>query len=250
MGKKNYGSCYGAPYQRYRYLLKYMEDYYGRKIKILIPNALDGQHVLPSIRKGYLVDCYESKKEFISGGIIGSYNIIGLEEKISYFEMNDSVSLFKNNFYEQRIEREYEFVYCYKSLHLQENKNIPKDTKMRKLLSSVKENGFIYLYYHLALNENDYINYPKEQYFRRDEMKKYFDDSKGTYGYRRIVDGLLQKYGVIMNGKKVLRIMKKYNLMAEYIRKARKKHKNERIEDNVKPDLLNRNFTTDKPNKV
>lgn len=81
-------------------------------------------------------------------------------------------------------------------------------------------------------------------------IKEIFDDSKGTYGYRRIVDGLLQKYGVIMNGKKVLRIMEKYNLMAEYIRKSKKKHKNERIENNVKPNLLNRNFTTDDLNKV
>ena len=38
--------------------------------------------------------------------------------------------------------------------------------------------------------------------------------------------------------------------MAEYIRKSKKKNKNERIEDNVKPNLLNRNFTTDAPNKV
>ncbi len=81
-------------------------------------------------------------------------------------------------------------------------------------------------------------------------IKEIFDDSKGTYGYRRIADGLLQKYGVVMNGKKVLRIMKKYNLMAEYIRKSKKKNKNEKIEDNVKPNLLNRNFTTDAPNKV
>ncbi len=48
---------------------------------------------------------------------------------------------------------------------------------MRKLLSSIKENGFIYLFYHIAENEKDYINYPKEQYFRRDEMIKYFDAS-------------------------------------------------------------------------
>lgn len=53
-----------------------------------------------------------------------------------------------------------------------------------------------------------------------------------------------------MNGKKVLRIMKKYNLIAEYIRKSRRKHKNEKIEDNVKPNLLNRNFITDALNKV
>ena len=81
-------------------------------------------------------------------------------------------------------------------------------------------------------------------------IKEIFDDSKGTYGYRRIVEGLLLKYGVVMNGKKVLRIMKKYNLMAEYIRKSKKKNKNERIEDNVKPNLLKRNFNTNAPNKV
>ena len=81
-------------------------------------------------------------------------------------------------------------------------------------------------------------------------IKEIFDDSKGTYGYRRIVDGLLQKYGVIMNGKKVLRIMKKYNLQAEYIRKTKIKHKNKRIEDNIKPNLLNRNFKTNALNKV
>ena len=53
-----------------------------------------------------------------------------------------------------------------------------------------------------------------------------------------------------MNGKKVLRIMRKYNILAEKIRKAMIKHKNKRIEDNVKPNLLSRNFTTDELNKV
>lgn len=53
-----------------------------------------------------------------------------------------------------------------------------------------------------------------------------------------------------MNRKKVLRIMKKYNIQAEYVRKAKIKHKNKRIEDNVKPNLLNRNFKTDALNKV
>ena len=95
-----------------------------------------------------------------------------------------------------------------------------------------------------------YRNKEDPDYYDYLIIKEIFDDSKGTYGYRRIVEGLAIKYGVVMNGKKVLRIMKKYNLMAEYIRKARKKHKNERIEDNVKPNLLNRNFTTDKSNKV
>ena len=95
-----------------------------------------------------------------------------------------------------------------------------------------------------------YRNKEDSDYYDCLVIKEIFDDSKGTYGYRRIVEGLKRKYGVIMNGKKVLRIMKKYNLMPNYIRRAKKKNKNERIEDNVKPDLLKRNFNTDKPNKV
>ena len=95
-----------------------------------------------------------------------------------------------------------------------------------------------------------YRNKEDPDYYDYLIIKEIFDENKRTYGYRRIVDGLLQKYGVVMNGKKVLRIIKKYNLMAEYIRKSKKKNKNERIEDNVKPNLLNRNFKTDKLNKV
>ena len=95
-----------------------------------------------------------------------------------------------------------------------------------------------------------YRNKEDTDYYDYLIIKEIFDDSKGIYGYRRIVESLLLKYGVIMNGKKVLRIMKKYNLMAEYIRKLKKKNKNEIIEDNVKPNLLNRNFTTDALNKV
>lgn len=96
-----------------------------------------------------------------------------------------------------------------------------------------------------------YRNKEDHDYYDYLIIKEIFDDSKGTYGYRRIVEGIKIKYkGVIMNGKKVLRIMKKYNLIPEYVRRAKKKNKNERIEDNVKPNLLNRNFTTDKQNKV
>ena len=105
----------------------------------------------------------------------------------------------------------------------------------------------------LNISSKTYYKYRNKEdpdYYNYLIIKEIFDDSKGTYGYRRIVDGLLQKYGVIMNGKKVLRIMKKYYLMPEYIRKSKKKHKNERIENNVKPNLLNRNFTTDALNKV
>ena len=81
-------------------------------------------------------------------------------------------------------------------------------------------------------------------------IKNVFDNNKKCYGYRRITDGLLNEYGIIMNHKKVLRIMEKYHIQPEYIRKAKIKHRNKRIEDNVKPNLLNRNFNTSGLNKV
>ena len=105
----------------------------------------------------------------------------------------------------------------------------------------------------LEISPKTYYKYRNKEdpdYYDYLIIKEIFDDSKCTYGYRRIVDGLFQKYGVIMNRKKVLRIMKKYNIQAEYIRKAKIKHKNKRVEDNVKPNLLNRNFKTNSLNRV
>lgn len=40
-------------------------------------------------------------------------------------------------------------------------------------------------------------------------LKDIFDESKCTYGYRRVREGLLIKYGVAFNHKRVARIMKK-----------------------------------------
>ena len=81
-------------------------------------------------------------------------------------------------------------------------------------------------------------------------IKKVFDNSKGTYGYRRITEGLMIEYGVIYNHKKVARIMRKYNIKPEYIRRIRPNYNYKRIEENVRPNLLKRNFKTNSLNKI
>lgn len=81
-------------------------------------------------------------------------------------------------------------------------------------------------------------------------IKEIFEDSKRTYGYRRVCEGLKIKYGVILNHKKVLRIMLKYNLKPEYIKKIRPNIAYRRIESNVKPNLVKRQFNVDSPNKI
>lgn len=79
-------------------------------------------------------------------------------------------------------------------------------------------------------------------------IKNVFKKSKGTYGYRRITEGLKIEYGVIFNHKKVARLMKKYYLKPEYIKRT-KPSTYKRIEENVQPNILKRNFKADRPNQ-
>lgn len=104
----------------------------------------------------------------------------------------------------------------------------------------------------LNISKSNYYKYYNQNDKDYDEyllIKDIFDESKGTYGYIRIEKGLLQKWGLIMNHKKVQRIMKKYNLRPQYTRKV-KNQSYKRIEENVKPNLLKRKFNTDRPNKI
>lgn len=73
------------------------------------------------------------------------------------------------------------------------------------------------------------------------------EETQQTYGYRRIKLWLLRETGLIINHKAVLRIMNKYNLLAE-IRRPRpfyQRHNQFKKYDNK----LNRNFKAMKPNQ-
>ena len=81
-------------------------------------------------------------------------------------------------------------------------------------------------------------------------IKDIFDESKGTYGYRRVLEGLKIKYGVKFNHKKVARIMKKYNLKPEYIKRLRSNVNAKIQKENVRPNLVNRQFKTKGFNQI
>ena len=104
----------------------------------------------------------------------------------------------------------------------------------------------------LDISQRTYYKYrdcEDKDYYDYLLIKEIFDESKGTYGYRRVCEGLLIKYGVMFNHKKVQRIMKKYNIKPQYTRK-KKNQGFKRIEENVKPNLVKRKFNVDKKNKV
>jgi len=104
------------------------------------------------------------------------------------------------------------------------------------------------------------LNISKRNYYkyRNSEDKDYYDyliikeileDSKRTYGSRRIGEGLKRKYGVIYNRKKIQRIMDKYSLRPEYYKKPKNSTNRKRLEENVRPNLLKRDFTAERPDQ-
>ena len=104
----------------------------------------------------------------------------------------------------------------------------------------------------LDISQRTYYKYRDSEdkdYYDYLLIKEIFDDSKGTYGYRRVCEGLLIKYGVMFNHKKVQRIMNKYNIKPAYTRK-KKNPTYKRIEANVKPNLIKRKFNADKENQI
>jgi putative transposase len=96
-------------------------------------------------------------------------------------------------------------------------------------------------YYHIKeLSKDD-----KDDYiFSR--IKHVFDSSKGTYGYRRITMALKNE-GMIINHKKVFRLMKLYGIKCEVRVKRYRSYKGN--VGKIAPNVLQRDFRADMPNK-
>jgi transposase InsO family protein len=82
-------------------------------------------------------------------------------------------------------------------------------------------------------------------------IKEIFDEENETVGFRTIVMQLFQRYGIIMNHKKVIRIMNKYCLVCKIRRKKfyGNTFNQQRIE-NTYENLLNTVFDCTKPSTI
>ena len=98
-------------------------------------------------------------------------------------------------------------------------------------------------------NYYKYRNSVDKDYYDYLEIKRVFEEGKELYGAIRIKKSLARDTGWIINIKKVRRIMKKYNLKVKYHKVFRKNMNAKRIEENVKPNLLKRNFYAEVPNQ-
>lgn len=113
--------------------------------------------------------------------------------------------------------------------------------KLKELLSVFRMAKSSYCYHALALKSPD--KYEKE----RQLIKKFFDESNNTYGYRRInLD--LRDAGIRMSEKVVRRIMKQENLVVVLPKRKRYNSYMGEISPAV-DNVINRDFHASKPNE-
>ena len=189
------GSIYGeTPHKVYDYV-NFINNKLNDNPKILVVDCKDGQVLRTFANKGYDVTGYEANEKYLNGGIFEvafkdndniyqtkERTIIGLNKVLAN---NDNINLINENFYKTKIKDKYDFIYVYKSLHRSCNQDIKMDEKIKKLLSCVKDNGYIYFYYHMAKDENDFVNYPVESYLRENEISEYINNS---YSYIHLLE--------------------------------------------------------------
>jgi transposase InsO family protein len=87
-----------------------------------------------------------------------------------------------------------------------------------------------------------YRNTEDSDYELYKTIKNVFEESKGTYGYRRITIALNKKSDTRINEKKIRRVMRKYGIRPKYVKRYKHNIDRKVLVGNVQPDLLKRNF--------
>jgi len=100
-----------------------------------------------------------------------------------------------------------------------------------------------------GISESSYYRYKrtplKNETLLKEKVLDLYRKSGRRAGYRMLKDMLKEQYGLIVNHKKVLRIMRELGIASI----IRKKYKINRGKENIKENILDRNFESDKPMK-
>lgn len=147
---------------------------------VIVPDGLDGWNGMYFAFKGHDVTIYESNPIFIHGGEINlkekDYKIHGLRKRMKAYKVEDIVHYEEKNFYENVPNKKYDLVYANRTLNRECNAHITIEDKLKSLISVVKEGGEVYLHYLMAIDEDDYENYPSNLYPRVGQVPKFFDN--------------------------------------------------------------------------
>lgn len=193
-------SIWGNPPTRLYKLIKLAEKKYNNNFTACIVGCSDGKFLMPFARKGYSVTGYDIDDIALYGGekdfpIVNQKNtykydknfksenyllerkrVLGTVERLEIEGISNNAKIEKRDFYKNVPNKKFDVVFTSCSLHYSVNKEFTLRDKIEKLQSIVSKNGLLYIDYMMAIDENDFVNYPENKFFRKGEIKEYFND--------------------------------------------------------------------------
>ena len=163
-------SVFGEPkISTIKQLQKFIE--LDKNSKILIPNCQDGIYVLPFAKISNNIVCYEENKILLNGGIIDDFYSLGLTNRLKGANLRKNIKIKKCNYYDVNNSNKYDLVVAIRTLQLKENDKYNIDEKINKLMSNVREGGYLYLVYYI----DEDIEVSHNQIIRYNQIKKNID---------------------------------------------------------------------------
>lgn len=194
-------SIWGNPPKRLYKLVKIVEDLEKADKSVCIVGCSDGKFLMPFVRKniftvGYDIDeialyggkklfpikkdnkKYKYTKNFKSKDFeLEEREVVGTVKRLEIEGLTEYADISICDFYRNTPNRKFDLVFTSCSLHYSKNAYCSLEEKVKKLQSIVNKDGYLYLDYMMAIDENDYVNYPVSKFFRKREILNYFDDS-------------------------------------------------------------------------
>lgn len=201
-------SIWGNPPTRLYKLLNLAKKEWGKNFTVCIVGCSDGKFLMPFARNeikvtGYDIDevalyggnkdfpiikkkiKYEYNPEFISKKYdLENKRVLGVTERLKIEQIDEFADIKKRDFYRTENDEKFNVVFTSCSLHYSANQDFTLEEKTNKLQDIVLPNGYLYMDYMMAIDEKDYKTYPANKFYRKNEIKKYFDNTWEIISFR------------------------------------------------------------------
>ena len=192
-------SIWGRPPTRLYNLIKLAENTFDGNFTACVVGCSDGKFLFPFARKGHHVTGYEVDKSALYGATkefpifkhtkpipysgkqslepfpTKQMSYIGCLEKIKLERVESLVNVEELDFYANPPKENFDVVFTSCSYQYSLNARKTLQEKTRVIQDIVKDGGFLYVDYMMAIDEQDFVAYPAVKYFRKGQMMEFFE---------------------------------------------------------------------------
>ncbi len=201
-------SIWGNPPTRLYKLINIAKKDWGKDFNACIVGCSDGKFLMPFAREHIKVTGYDIDAIALYGGVkdfpiikekkkysyfpnfkseefeLESKKVLGVTERLEIEKISEYATIEKRDFYRNLPKEKFNVVFTSCSLHYSANQDFTLEDKTKKLQSIVLPNGYLYIDYMMAIDENDYKTYPSSKFYRKKEILNYFNEDWEILSFR------------------------------------------------------------------